>query len=631
MAKSPHALDAAGRTAERDPLDLIAEEFAELCRRGKKPSVTDFVIRYPDHAEDLKDLLPTVGQMESLKRQRKRRRATSCRGWNRSRSGSATTSCCARSAAAGWAIVFEAEQASLGRRVAVKVLPNAARSDADKRERFLREAQAAARLHHTNIVPVFGVGEDDGMPYYVMQYIRGCGLDDIVHGWKTEHRKRRRSSANGGPSRRLIAQAADALDYAHSEGVLHRDVKPANLLLDTAGHLWITDFGLAKLLDEHTLTATGHVLGTFQYMAPEALAGKSDGRTDVYGLGMTLYEMLTGKVPFEETNPAALVKLIGASDPPSPRSVDAKIPKDLETICLKAIAREPSRRYASVGEFAEDLLAYLVGRPISARRLSVLGRGRLWCNRNPVVAGLSAAVLAILAGSAVFGWSMYLKTKQSLINENVQRREADTQRLAAVEQGESAERRRVEAEQATEKYEKNLAMSMKTIENFLEIISQAEELVPTGPGGGPGGPGGPGPGAEGRPDRLGPPDGERFGPPGGPMPKGSPDPIREAKAKAMREANVKLLEEVLAFYEKFAEANNKNPKLRFDAARAWRHVGEIQFTLGRPDKGEIATQKAVRMFEELRGVYDPERVRFELEQIRERGDRRKMRGPPMRP
>src|SRR5207302_11392464 len=140
--------------------------------------------------------------------------------------------------------------------------------------------------------------------YYVMQYIRGCGLDDIIHGWRNapEAKSDVLAPREWRTIARLIATAADALDFAHSEGVLHRDVKPGNLLLDAAGHLWITDFGLAKLLDEATHTATGHVLGTFQYMAPEALVGQSDERTDVYGLGMTLYELLTGRLPFDETN-----------------------------------------------------------------------------------------------------------------------------------------------------------------------------------------------------------------------------------------------------------------------------------------------------------------------------------------
>ncbi len=610
IAKSPLGRTPAVDTGERDPLDLIAEEFADLCRHGRKPSVKDFQRRYPQHAEELGGLLSAVGQMESLKRLRKptsdilpllEQMPQTIGDYKILR----------EIGRGGMGIVYEAEQASLGRRVALKILPTAARSDPDKRERFLREAKAAARLHHTNIVPVFGVGEDGGVPYYVMQYIRGCGLDDIVHGWKNKTPSVVKPH-NWTIIARLIARAADALDYAHREGVLHRDVKPANLLLDAEGHLWITDFGLAKLMDEHTLTATGHILGTFQYMAPEALAGKSDSRTDVYGLGMTLYEMLTGRMPYEETNPAALVKLIGASDPPSPRSVEPKVPRDLETICLKAIAREPSRRYSSAAVFAEDLRAYLVGRPISARRLSPFGRARLWCNRNPIVAGLSAAIVMTLALSTFFGWSMYLKTKQSLANEN-------KQKLAVEEQRQEAIDRRNDAEQATRKYEENLALSLGAIEKILEIISDEEPMRPPPPGeGGPGGRGGLGGRLGGPPERLGPPKG----------PNGPANADREAKAMARASSDVKMLEEVLAFYEKFAQVNTGNPKLKFDAARAYRHVADIHYALDRPEQGKIAIETAVRMLEELRDVYDRDLVRKELEMIGDRGENRKRRGPP---
>jgi len=606
-------------TAERDPLDLIAEEFAELCRRGQTPSVTDFVVRYPEHAEDLANLLPAVGQMESLKRLR--RPPTDVLPLLENMPARIGDYKIVREIGrGGMGIVFEAEQASLGRKVALKILPSAARSDVDKRERFLREAQAAARLHHTNIVPVFGVGEDGGVPYYVMQYIRGCGLDDIVHGWKSSPEHSVVKPREWRTFARLTACAADALDYAHREGILHRDVKPGNLLLDTAGHLWITDFGLAKLLDENTITATGHVLGTFQYMAPESLRGQSDGRTDVYGLGMTLYELLTGRVPYDETNPAVLVKLIGEREPPTPRSVEPRVPRDLETICLKAIAREPARRYSSAGEFAEDLRAYLVGRPIAARRISLLGRGRLWCNRNPVVAGLSAAIVLTLALSAVFGWSMYLKAKQSLASETQARAVEAGLRVSDNQRRLEADARRVEAEQANAKYQENLALSLSAIEKILDIVSKSEQMLGPPPNGSNGGPGGPG---------FGPPDGPDFGaPPERPPPKG-PDPNREAKAKAVLSGNALLLEEVLTFYEKFAETNSRNVKLKFDAARAYRHVAEIQFALGRADKGEAAIQKAIGMFKELRDVHpEPDRVHDQLEQIRDRGESRRMRGPP---
>lgn len=614
--KTPHVVTPTD--ADRDPLDLIAEEFAELCRRGKTPSISEFVNRYPNHAEDLEELLPAVGQMESLKRLRK---ATTCDPHPLietlpERVGDYRI--LREIGRGGMGIVYEAEQTSLGRKVALKILPIGSRTEAGKRERFLREAQAAARLHHTNIVPVFGVGEDNGVPYYVMQYIRGCGLDDIIHGWRNDVEvavkpREWRTIA------RLIATAAETLDYAHTENILHRDVKPGNLLLDAAGHLWVTDFGLAKMLDEATHTATGHVLGTFQYMAPEALKGQSDPRTDVYGLGMTLYELLTGCLPYDETNPAVLVRLIGEHEPPSPRSIDLKIPRNLETICLKAISREPSRRYQSAAEFAEDLRAYLIGRPISARRLSSIDRSLLWCRRNPVVGGLSAAIVLTLAVSTVFGWSQYAKAKRALTSESIalsKEKEAlaNEEGLRALEK-----QRRLEAEQAKKLYQENLDLSLLTLEKILDIAARSETIIGPGPAGtGPDGPRGPRPGEPG------------FGPPDGPGLR--PVPERAEARNKMLTGNVQMLAEILAFYENFAAKIESTPKMKLDAARAYRRVGEVYFALGSPEKGEAAIRKAVQMLEELRIVFeDPQRIRDELNRIREDAERRRIRRLPKLP
>lgn len=634
VLKSPQVSTPTSDPAERDPLDVIAEEFAELCRGGKTPSVSDFKRRYPAYADDLENLLPAVGQMESLKRLRRSDGLAPAEALPERIGDFKIVREIGRG---GMGVVLEAEQVSLRRKVALKILPTAARNDPVKRERFLREAQAAARLHHTHIVPVFGVGDDNGVPYYVMQYIRGCGLDDVIHGWKNHHTDPVVRQGDWRTIARLLACAAEAVDYAHSEGVLHRDLKPGNLLLDAQGHLWITDFGLAKLLDEHTLTVTGQVLGTIQYMAPETLTGQSDERSDVYGLGMTLYEMLTGRLPLAETNPAALVRRIGTEDPPPPRAVEPSVPRGLETICLKAIAREPSRRYGSAAELADDLRAYLVGRPLSARRLSPIGRTLLWCRRNPLVAGLSAAIVVTLSLSTVFAWWQYGRTKRALQNE--------TQALAKAEEyGKREKALRIEADQASAKYRENLEMSLAAIEKILDIAGRGEPMLGR-PGYGPPPENiigarerGPTPRKENgqhQKEERGPrePEPERGQPPRGMKPPKGLGEIDQGPAALPRVTalsnNAELLDEILAFYEKFAEQNATNAKLRFDAARAYRRVAEIQFVLGRREKGEAAIRTAVRMFEELREVHpDPELIRWELELIRHRGERHRPIGPP---
>jgi WD40 repeat protein len=201
---------------------------------------------------------------------------------------------------------------------------------------------------------------------------------------------------------RVGVQAAEALAYAHQQGVLHRDVKPSNLLLDTRGTVWVTDFGLAKAEGSDELTGPGDIVGTIRYMAPERFRGEADPRSDVYGLGTTLYELLTLGPAFDDANRARLIERIAHEDPPRPRQRDAHIPRDLETIVLKAIAKEPAERYPSAGALAEDLRRFLADRPIRARRSPWAERAWRWCRRNPVVAGLTAAVAcSLLLGTAV--------------------------------------------------------------------------------------------------------------------------------------------------------------------------------------------------------------------------------------
>jgi serine/threonine protein kinase len=335
--------------SEADPLDAVVESFLQRYRRGEHPTVTEYVEQYPDLAERIRETFPALAMIEELGSVGGRAAATvpievSCPTM---RLGDYRLLRVV--GRGGMGVVYEAVQESLGRLVALKVLPSSLAGRPQYLERFQREARAAARLHHTNIVPVFGVGEENGICYYAMQFIRGQGLEVVLEDVKRLRGVKvvqdsaavaeaipaegitrslltgqfiraattvadgdmptagtpvpvpaSQSAISGEPEARyfrsiarLGLQAAEGLAHAHTQGVLHRDVKPSNLLLDADGTLWITDFGLAKAEDSGNLTGTGDILGTVRYMAPERFQGKADARSDVYALGVTLYEMLS--------------------------------------------------------------------------------------------------------------------------------------------------------------------------------------------------------------------------------------------------------------------------------------------------------------------------------------------------
>jgi len=310
----------------------------------------------------------------------------------------------------GMGVVYEAEQVSLGRRVALKVLPFAAAIDPKQRQRFQIEAQAAAQLHHPHIVPIFGVGCDQGIHYYAMQFVEGRSLAAILH----ELRSSREAPACRYVAR-LGAEAADALDHAHGLGILHRDIKPANLLIDPLGALWITDFGLARFPSDLSLTHTGDLVGTLRYMSPEqALArrGVVDQRTDIYALGATLYELLTLRPAFDGRDHQELLRQIALDEPVRPRRRNPAVPRDLETIVLKAMAKDPSSRYPTAQELAADLRRFGDDRPILARRPGLLERSLRWALRHRELVATAAAivVLALMIGTAVT-WVQARKTE----------------------------------------------------------------------------------------------------------------------------------------------------------------------------------------------------------------------------
>jgi serine/threonine protein kinase len=350
----------------------------------------------------------------------------------------------------GMGVVYEAEQLSLGRRVALKVLPFAATMDPRHLQRFDNEARAAAALHQTNIVPVYAVGNERGIHYYAMQFIHGRTLASAIAEFQRQASHPRQppkfeealtapyasgvevpavpsadtvAAAAAGVSTRMIpkgreffrsaaqlgVQAAEALDHSHQLGVVHRDIKPSNLLLDDRGNVWITDFGLAQMHSDTRLTLTGDVVGTLRYMSPEQALAKRmviDHRTDIYSLAATLYELLTLQPSIEGENREDILKNIAFNEPIRPRRRNKAIPPELETIVLKAMAKNPAERYATAMGFADDLRCFLEDRPIQARRPTLRKRLARWSRRHKaLVASALAALLVglvVLAGS--IGW-----------------------------------------------------------------------------------------------------------------------------------------------------------------------------------------------------------------------------------
>jgi serine/threonine protein kinase len=624
----------------RDPLEVLATEFIGRQRSGQSPSISEYAAKHPELAAEIEDLFPAIAAIEQLKVQKERASGppVTLGGPKLERLGDFRI--LGEIGRGGMGIVYEAYQESLGRHVAVKVLPRQLLLDPKHLQRFQRESQTAARLHHTNIVPVFGIGEQDGFHYIVMQLIRGVGLDAIFSKLQQAHpivkelrddpapaRSREqdtndavrlaemlvqgrfwqasqsvqgssrsadvakpeqmskiavasrqstdadattkdflsrqvtqvmRSAELPGPVSAMTAvfpearrfgpaywrsiaaiglQVAEALHYAHAHSTLHRDIKPANLLLDSQGVVWITDFGLAKAMEQDNVTQTGTLVGTLRYMAPEQFSGRFDARGDIYGLGLTLYEMLALRSAFEDTSRSNMIHKITHDEPIRPRKFNSCIPRDLETIVLKAIARDPAHRYQSAQDLARDLQCFLEDRPIQARRASALERIWRWSRRNRVVAGLGASTLALLILVAVVACVGYVRTRQANADEAAQRKKAENTSALALE--------------ALDNIFQQFAPDRIPSASALTMVDDTgkEITVPV-------------------------------------------EPVLSKEAAA-------LLERMLAFYDRLAAQGGDDAILRRKVAEANRRVGDIRQRLGHYEESKPAYFRAIELYKQL--------------------------------
>jgi serine/threonine protein kinase len=641
---------------DSNPLEALAAEFVDRQRRGEAPSVEEYAVEHPELATEIRDLFPTIAALEKVRAGQEQpdesRRTPSPIKLQRL----GDFRILREIGRGGMGIVYEAMQESLGRRVAVKVLARHSRLDDSHRRRFVREARTAGRLHHTNIVPILGVGEQEGLDYLVMQFIEGVGLDSVIsrmrrssvasptsmrlslywrqadgNGQSTpamrtaptgpdslapeavdsnraagdlsisgarvsvvgdppgaapnEAADANGERAAGSSSRSQLGgtqplqqlcrtywhdvafvglQVAQALEYAHSQGTLHRDIKPGNLLLDAHGTTWVADFGLAKAVDQDAVSRTGEVLGTLLYMAPEQWRGTADVRSDIYSLGVTLYELATLRVPLEvHERVKSLGRASSLSAVTRPRKLAPSLPVDLETIVMKAMAEEPAHRYQTAGELAADLARFLQDQPISVSRPSLWERWWRWRRRNPAAAYFSTAAAALLILVVVVTSAAYVQTRVAL-NQVSSANEARGQALA------------------NEKVERERAESMLTT-SLAALDSVFNRLVPNQLD-------------EGRALAVSGQD------------QASPTAAASPESAA-------LLEELLKVYDRLATGPRTQTRLGVESARANRRIGDIYVRLGNQDRAAAAYQQSIEKYQALAADANDPKLALEIARL----------------
>lgn len=571
------------RDGHSETFDDLADQFTQQCRAGENLSIESIANDHPEHADAIRDLFPAIQAMECL--------GAADDSKNRFQQAQAKFDLNQPASIGdfkilepigrgGMGIVYKAVQQSLGRPVAIKILLRTS-DDPKQIARFEREAATAAKLHHTNIVPVFGVGHQDGFHYYVMQLIEGVGVDQIVVALKnpsvatphpqlksivaklrgTNSDQSKTSSETNNPVdtayfysvANYARTIAGAISYAHAQGTLHRDIKPGNLLIDTENNIWLADFGLAKAAESQDLSRTGDIVGTMRYMAPEQFAGSPDHRSDVYALGLTIYEMLALQPAYDLSSRTHLVSRSKSSRSGirQLREVLPEIPRDLATIVMKACELDPVDRYQTASALDSDLDNFLNDRPISARPPSAIEKTIKWCRRNPSVAGLSGLAVALLMIIAGISMAAYARSETALRLERNQRTRLEI------------EQRRVKQLQA--KTEKTLDISLAALDRIFDrltpdVTSFSESTTVQGA------------------------DGESL-------------VIR--RQPVLSAGTVALLEEMLETYDGLAKIQVDDPRLVAESARASQRVGEIHRELGALDDAETAFRLAIEKFETL--------------------------------
>ena len=551
-------------------LGELIDRLAGRIQAGKPVELESFLQHHPERAEELKELLPAIQVMAQLGQVLATNQGVSASPQPKGHElGTLGDFRILREVGrGGMGIVYEAEQQSLGRRVALKVLPFAATMDPRNLERFRNEAQAAAHLHHNHIVPVFGGGCERGVPYYVMQFIEGQTLAEVIFDLKHQAQPEAavsQQSAEGLPETRRSAistldhpanrdyfrkiaqlgiQAAEALDYAHQRGVIHRDIKPANLILDATGNLWITDFGLANFQgNDARLTRTGDMLGTIRYMSPEQASPKRlaiGPRTDIYSLGTTLYELLTLEPAFPAKDRAEMLVQLAYQEPRLPRAVNRAVPQELETIVLKAMAKNPDERYATAQELKDDLQRFLEDQPIRARRPTLAQRWLKWTRRHRALVRTMAAAAVVTVTALVLGLVLVWNEKNKTLAAYKEKDKALQEKDKALQEKGSA----LKAEkQQRQKSEENVRFIKQALDRLYLRVE--ERWLPWNP------------------------------------------------------QDQEVLEETLAIYERFAQKNAGNVEARAETARAYLRAADVCTLLGQEAKAQGAYRRAIVRFQAL--------------------------------
>jgi tetratricopeptide (TPR) repeat protein len=527
-------------------LELIYTEFVLRQQLGQKPSPSDWYARFPRWRDDLAQLF----EVHDFVAGENPANLTVFRGLtSRDTPGGRSPADPFHDTAngrrfggyelieeigrGGMGVVYKARQIALNRTVALKLILSGRAASTAELERFRTEAESAARLSHPNIVRIFDVGVAEGRPYLSLEYVDGASLQKKLAAGPLPFRE----------AAELTRTLALAVHDAHQQGVIHRDLKPDNVLLMANGVPKIADFGLARQEGDAPAgqTRSGAVLGTPAYMSPEQAAGDRAAigpATDIYSLGAMLYEMLTGRPPFHAANVIDVLSAIRNDEPLAPHRLTARLPRDLDTICLKCLAKEPAGRYASADALAADLQRFIDGEPILARRIGVAGQTWRWCRRKPLVATLLAALLvACAAGMAGVTWQ-WRRAEKIAIAAQFDRDEAHRQRGEAVR-----ERNRAVAEQD------------RAEAHYVRARQVLDQLTQLG--------------------------------------------VEMSNRQGMAETSRNILQQALTFYEGFLQERSDDPAVQLDTGRACQRAALINQQLGRMDAAEPILRRGVKILDEL--------------------------------